>query len=218
MDLMNKIDFEGVQVITPDLIAKEHGMTKFNITKLILANIYRFIVGRDVYIFNKKSLYSWGEYRNLFTNNKQQTAYLFTERGYLKLVKIMNNDRAWDVYEKMMDIYFAAKEVKEVKDLSPLEILELWRQKTSEKVDQIDRDVKAIAAHTNYDPDYFTITAWVSTHKIKLGKDRDFRLLGKAATDISKKLGIETKEVPDPKYGRINSYHKSVLEDLFTVN
>ena len=32
--------------------------------------------------------------------------YLLSERGYAKLLKIMDDDKAWDIYDKLVDNYF----------------------------------------------------------------------------------------------------------------
>lgn len=43
--------------------------------------------------------------------SKSEHIYLLSERGYLKLVKIMNTDKAWDIYENLIDDYFTLKQL-----------------------------------------------------------------------------------------------------------
>lgn len=211
MNALERIDFGGVDVITSDLIAKEHGMDKFQVNQLYKRNEDRFMEERDIFIISKKSLNGSQPYRDLFTNNKQKAAYLFTERGYFKLVKIMNNDRAWDVYEHMMDVYFSAKQLK---DMSPTDLLDAWRAKISQDVEKISNRVDDIAAHTDYHPDYATVTAWYNTNKLKLKENQTWKGVGHLAAEISRQQGYDIKQVPHPQYGKINSYHKDVLRQL----
>ena len=37
--------------------------------------------------------------------------YLLSERGYAKLIKIMDSDKAWEVHDKLIDEYFTMKKV-----------------------------------------------------------------------------------------------------------
>lgn len=211
MSPLEKIDFNGVDVITSDLIAKEHGIDKADINKLYNRNQDRFTAEKDVFIINRELLKSWDDFRDLFTNNKQRAAYLFTERGYFKLVKIMNNDRAWEVYEHMMDVYFRAKDLS---NMSAQDLLDAWRVKINADVQKISSRVDELAAHTDYHPDYSTITAWYNTHKLKLSEDETWSGLGKIASQLSSKMGYDTKQVPHPQYGKVNSYHKDVLKHM----
>lgn len=211
MNPLEKIEFNGVDVIASDLIAREHQIRKSEINKLYNRNVDRFTSGKDVFVINKKSLRSSDDLRELFTNNKQLAAYLFTERGYLKLVKIMNNDRAWEIYDHMLDVYFRAKKLSE---MSAQDMLDVWRQKMTQNVKRISNRVDEIAAHTDYHPDYATVTAWYNTHKLKLKDNQTFKGLGHLASQLSKNQGYEIKQVPHPQYGKVNSYHKDILQQL----
>lgn len=46
--------------------------------------------------------------------------YLWTERGALLHAKSVNTDKAWDVYEQLLDVYFRTKEVFALEDDSPV--------------------------------------------------------------------------------------------------
>ena len=37
--------------------------------------------------------------------------YLLSERGYTKLIKIMDSDLAWEIYDKLVDDYFSMREI-----------------------------------------------------------------------------------------------------------
>lgn len=46
----------------------------------------------------------------LVGGNKTKYAFLFSERGYMKLIKYMDDDKSWDVMENFIDEYFRMKE------------------------------------------------------------------------------------------------------------
>ena len=39
-------------------------------------------------------------------SNRTQHVYLLSERGYAKLLKILDDDKAWDIYDQLVDNYF----------------------------------------------------------------------------------------------------------------
>ncbi|WP_219716699.1 phage antirepressor KilAC domain-containing protein, partial [Clostridioides difficile] len=42
--------------------------------------------------------------------SKANNIYLLSERGYSKLIKIMDTDLAWEIHDKIMDEYFNMRE------------------------------------------------------------------------------------------------------------
>ncbi|MCD9026016.1 ORF6N domain-containing protein [Cohnella silvisoli] len=52
--------------------------------------------------------------------NAANNVYLLSERGYAKILKIFDDDMAWDKYEEILDGYFRAKESANIDDLSPI--------------------------------------------------------------------------------------------------
>jgi len=47
------------------------------------------------------------------TSNGQKTAYLLSERGYASLIKYMDDDKSWEVYDKFVEEYFQLKDIVE---------------------------------------------------------------------------------------------------------
>lgn len=42
---------------------------------------------------------------------KAENIYLLSEKGYAKLIKIMDSDKAWEVHDNLIDEYFAMRQV-----------------------------------------------------------------------------------------------------------
>lgn len=52
--------------------------------------------------------------------SKSEHIYILSERGYAKLIKIMDTDLAWEIHDQLMDEYFQMREQKSLLDgLSP---------------------------------------------------------------------------------------------------
>lgn len=109
---------ENQKCILASDIAIQHDVELFNINKLINNNISRF-GSNDIIDF----LNSSEEFRNfakengLITSNRTKNIYLLSERGYTKLVAMMDNtnEKKWEVMDKLIDEYFTMR--KQIKQL-----------------------------------------------------------------------------------------------------
>lgn len=101
-------------------VAEIHGITVGEVNQNIKRNEKRFKDGIDIIDLKNSAItqsYSQLLKENLgFTQaqiNASKNIYLFSERGYAKLIKIMDTDEAWDIYEELLDNYFHMREEKE---------------------------------------------------------------------------------------------------------
>lgn len=99
-------------------IAVIHNLETRTVNQTINRNIKRFKTGIDIldlkqitrsdvfseYGFNKAQ---WGNANNI---------YMLSERGYAKLLKILEDDKAWDIYDELVDNYFNMRQA--IKDNS----------------------------------------------------------------------------------------------------
>ncbi|WP_375156184.1 ORF6N domain-containing protein [Lacticaseibacillus paracasei] len=89
-------------------IAQIHQRPVFKINELINRNRKRFVNGIDILdlarpdfaIFLKDSGFTQNQI------NASANIYLLSERGYSKLLKILEDDKAWEVYDQLVDNYF----------------------------------------------------------------------------------------------------------------
>lgn len=106
---------EGKRCLTDKTAAEIHDIPTRETRKSINRNIKRFKEGVD-YINIKDG--------NEITNNllvslgyskmeigKATNIYLLSERGYAKLIKIMDTDLAWEIHDKLIDEYFTMREI-----------------------------------------------------------------------------------------------------------
>lgn len=113
---IGKIEFTGIEggfgknkkaMLVKD-IAQIHGRENREINELINRNINRFRNDIDLIdVLNRSE-----RFRNLalenswIGSNRTQHVYLLSERGYAKLLKILDDDKAWDIYDQLVDNYF----------------------------------------------------------------------------------------------------------------
>lgn len=101
---------------------------------------------------------------------------------------------------------------------SPLDILEssikILRDQ-EKRVTVIEDKVKLIEASTKTSPDYFSIIGYASLNGIKNVTLRIASILGKKAASICNKNGFIMDTIPDPRFGRIRTYPREVLDEVF---
>ncbi len=97
-------------------VAEIHGQSERAIRKAVGRNISRFREMVD-YIDLKRGGHpvTTSELLSILGYSTQMVIqaehiYIFSERGYAKLVKIMDTDQAWDIYERLLDEYFLLRE------------------------------------------------------------------------------------------------------------
>lgn len=99
-------------------IAEIHGQPEREIRKSINRNINRFREKVDVIDLKKggdeittsKLLADLGYTKQMIT--QAEHIYILSERGYAKLIKIMDTDLAWEIHDKLIDEYFMLREEK----------------------------------------------------------------------------------------------------------
>lgn len=93
-------------------IAAIHGKEVKEVNRLIKSNINRFKFGIDLLDLKRViSNHLFSEYG--FTKAQWGNAnniYMLSERGYAKLLKILEDDTAWDIYDELVDNYFNMRE------------------------------------------------------------------------------------------------------------
>ena len=114
----------GKKCISDKTIAEIHGMETKNARARITDNIKRFKENVD-YIDLKQGAYEASTLEILVQLGYAKSAitqaehiYLLSERGYAKLIKIMDTDLAWEIHDKLMDEYFELREQQEREPLT----------------------------------------------------------------------------------------------------
>lgn len=121
---------ENQKCICDKTIAEIHGMELKNIRARITDNIKRFKENIDFIDLKQRScptstlnqkivayeasnnfLYDLGY--SQMQISKAEHIYILSERGYAKLIKIMDSDLAWEIHDKLIDEYFQLREEKE---------------------------------------------------------------------------------------------------------
>ncbi|WP_195235616.1 ORF6N domain-containing protein [Lactiplantibacillus plantarum] len=198
-------------------IAKIHGRLVKEINKLIKQSSQRFKNGIDLIDLKQvisNNLFSqygftkaqWGNANNI---------YLLSERGYSKLLKILEDDKAWEIYDELVDNYFNMRQA--IKENQPslvagkrLEIME--KNAATRKANLLFK----IAQATNSESSSQSLLAQAAKEltgemAIPIMKRKEYsasevgKLVGKSANMVGRicnQLGLKAKQPGQNEYGR----------------
>ncbi|EFG28239.1 ORF6N domain-containing protein [Fusobacterium periodonticum] len=217
-DVMVK-EFQGQRVVTAWDIAKVHEREVNDVTKNFNNNRSKFILGEDYFLINRTEISERKISIQEFIPNNVKEIPLFTESGYLMLVKTFTDDLSWKVQRELVKGYFIAKEV--IKPLTPAEQL-LAQAKVmvdmENRLNILEKNNARLENHlrrtiTN---EYFTVIGYANFRGIN-ANTYNSSVIGRKASKICKDCGLAIGKVIDSKYGTINTYPLDVLDEIFAL-
>jgi hypothetical protein len=108
---ITKIEYKGRPVLTFKMIDAVHRRPEGTTSRTFTANKERFVEGKHFYLldFTQNNVF-----RFFGIEIPPRGLTVLTEAGYLLLVKSFTDDLAWGVQEKLVEAYFALKEIKKI--------------------------------------------------------------------------------------------------------
>ena len=113
---------EGKKAMLVKDIAAIHGREVKHINELVNRNLIRFktdldVIDLKVAVQDDHNLIGYGFTKMQIA--KSPNLYLLSERGYAKLLKILDDDTAWEIYDQLVDTYFNMRSELDTSNLSP---------------------------------------------------------------------------------------------------
>ena len=191
------IERENQRVITTAVLAEEYGTTERRISENFNANKERYIEGKHFYCLEGEALKEFKANTEITEQLKYAPKiYLWTEKGAFLHAKSLNTDRAWEIYDVLVDTYFKKQEV--IKPLSSIEIMELSIKAIKDvdnKVDAVNEDLQSFKLDLpllGVECDRITYAVRSKGVKCLGGKEspayKDKSLRGKVYSDIHREL------------------------------
>ena len=102
------LEFSNEPVVTTEVLANYFECNVDNIQKNFRRNSERFNEGKDFFKVTGDALKElkdrWTE--SPLVGKNANILYLWTRWGAFRHAKILNNDKAWEIYEKLVEFYF----------------------------------------------------------------------------------------------------------------
>ena len=118
-------EYKKERVVTVWDIAKVHGREVKRINEIFKNNIDKFILKEDYFFLTPNEFSGSFKTAQDFIPNNVKEIPLFTESGYLMLVKTFTDDLSWEIQRQLVKGYFKLKELKSsIEKDKRLEIME----------------------------------------------------------------------------------------------
>lgn len=117
------IENEGKRVLTTTQLAENYEASAKTIADNFRNNRKRYIEGKHFYCLTGDELKAFkSESENFGFAPNLNKLYLWTEKGALLHAKSLNTDKAWEVYDFLVENYFRVQQIQQ-KQLSPIEMI-----------------------------------------------------------------------------------------------
>lgn len=105
---------KGKRVLTTEQLAKQYEVDVWKIRQNFKNNKERYVEGKHYIELSGEELKKFrSRVENFYSVGKTANkVHFWTEKGALLHAKSLNTDKAWEVYEYLVDFYFRAKEEK----------------------------------------------------------------------------------------------------------
>lgn len=141
MNDLKVVEYQKIRVLTTQQIADEYDVEAKQITDNFNNNKNRYISGKHYICLEGKELKLFKNETENFdvVGSKVNKLYLWTQKGVLLHAKSLNTDKAWEVYDHLVDTYFDVKKL-EFKPLTKMEII----QQSIDILNRHDKEIKQI--------------------------------------------------------------------------
>lgn len=122
LDDIQVVEIKGVRYLTSAILAERYGTTPKRIANNFNENKERYKEGKHFIKLTGDELKDFFAVTNfgIANQSKIRTLYLWTEHGAFLHAKSLNTDKAWEAYEKLIEVYFRAQKAQTaLQNLSP---------------------------------------------------------------------------------------------------
>ncbi len=187
---------EGKKALLVRDIAVIHNQIVGNINLLINRNRKRFKDGVDILDLKQivpSNLFSKYGFTKAQWGNANHI-YLLSERGYAKLLKILDDDKAWDIYDELVDNYFNMRVA--IKENKPMivnqERLKIMKDNSATRRANILYKIAMATESTSSKETLLAKAAEVLTGEMAIPI---MKIKYYSAGEVGKKLGINAQKV-----------------------
>lgn len=217
---MNELVFKGQndQALTNSLlVAEKFGKRHADVIRSIenLLNTSDFELNAKMRLAFVSSTYE-------DSTGKANPVYIMSRKGFSILVMGYTGVKALKFKSDFYDAFENMEKIlkQQQKPLSQMEALLQSVQMLADqdkRLNHVEDKVLELDARITTRPDYFTIAGYARMKKIKCGLTLASSL-GRKAAAICQSNGYPMEKTPDPRFGEVNTYPMSVLEEVFDMN
>lgn len=119
-DKIKIVEYCGARVLTTQQLAEAYETNTDTITKNFNRNKDRYVEGKHYVCLKGENLKDFRANGQIDLLPNIHTLYLWTEKGTFLHAKSLNTDKAWEVYDRLVEDYFQSRERKfAIQELPP---------------------------------------------------------------------------------------------------
>lgn len=143
MNNLTVTEYKNIRVLTTQQIAEAYETDVKIISKNFGRNKERYIEGKHFICLEGEELKEFKTNRHFDESSRINKLYLWTEKGAFLHAKSLNTDKAWEVYDRLVDTYFEKKpQLPSWTIDDKIQILAQGNIKLEEKIDKVNNDLQ----------------------------------------------------------------------------
>lgn len=141
MNNLTVTEYKEIRVLTTQQIAEAYETTEKIISNNFNNNKSRYVEGKHYICLEGKELRDFkGNSLNLGIASNINKLYLWTEKGAFLHAKSVNTDKAWEVYDHLVDTYF--QKIKPLSTAEQIQILAKGNVELEQRINSVDKDLQ----------------------------------------------------------------------------
>lgn len=140
MNDLTVTEYRDIRVLTTQQIADAYETDARVISNNFNNNKDRYVVGKHYICLEGEELREFKTNHKFYESSKINKLYLWTEKGAFLHAKSLNTDKAWEVYDHLVDTYFNRK--KPMSTAEQIQILAQGNIELEQKIDSVDKDLQ----------------------------------------------------------------------------
>lgn len=142
MNNLTVTEYKNIRVLTTSQIAEAYETNTDVITKNFNRNKDRYIEGKHYICLEGDDLKAFKTNGQIDLSSRINKLYLWTEKGAFLHAKSLNTDKAWEVYDRLVDEYFEKPKLPLWTMDDKIQILAQGNIELKEKIDAVNDDLQ----------------------------------------------------------------------------
>lgn len=140
MNELTVTEYRDIRVLTTQQIAEAYGADAKVISNNYNRNKERYVEGKHFICLEGEELRQFKTNHHFDESSKINKLYLWTEKGAFLHAKSLNTDKAWEVYDHLVDTYFSRR--KPMSTAEQIQILAQGNIELEQKINSVDKDLQ----------------------------------------------------------------------------
>lgn len=143
MNNLTVTEYKNIRVLTTQQIAEAYETDARIISNNFNRNKERYVEGKHFVCLDGEELKEFKTNHHFDESSRINKLYLWTEKGAFLHAKSLNTDKAWEVYDRLVDTYFEKKpQLPSWTIDDKIQILAQGNIKLEEKIDKVNNDLQ----------------------------------------------------------------------------